>query len=118
MSFGEQRFDLDLVKGEVGEDFVRTLLRQDVKVEVKTIDAFKYVPIEFESRGKFSGILKNEADYYAFVFTRFNSLVVMIPRWRLLELCNEYKKCVTGGDNGTSKMWLIPFDAFFTEKNE
>ena len=81
------------------------------KIEVKTdfkANETGNVFIEYESRGKKSGIATSLADYYCIAIE--NSFHIMKPEL-LKEKCRKYlgtKRDVLGGDNNTSKGILLP----------
>ena len=111
------KFDLDLKKGQLGEQLVQQVLC-DCKIEVKTdalIQQTKNIAVEFESRGHASGIEVTTADWWAFVIVRdfkYKDIILMVRTSRLKQLVAIYKERHTGvgGDDDTSKMVLIPFD--------
>jgi hypothetical protein len=104
-------FDLDLSSGHQGEGKVKELLLCD-KVEVKTdfmTQKTGNIAVEFESRGKPSGIAVTKADHWAFHIP--GKCTVLLETERLKELCRMYYKMgkiTNGGDNMTSKLVLIP----------
>ena len=103
-------FKYDLKVGQVKEKELGEIFR-DKTVEVKTdLKAHKTgnVYIEYESRGKPSGIATSEADYYCLAF---NDVMELIESSKLKELCRGYFKTSRnrkGGDNNTSKGILLP----------
>ena len=115
------KFDLDLKKGQMGEGLVRYVLcgaKIDASIEVKRdmlIARTLNLAIEYECRGKPSGIERTEADWYAFICTRGfekDDTIIFIKTERLKELYAHYKKMgriVPGGDDKASKMVLVPF---------
>jgi hypothetical protein len=92
----EPRFDLDLERGQVKEDLVRRLLSNDddhLRVEVKA-DYRAVGPqgtgnhfVELSARGRPSGIMVTESDYWAVALD--NGAVVMVPTEYLRELVAE-----------------------------
>lgn len=102
-------FEHDLAIGQLTEKFIGNLL-SNKKVEVK--HDFKALTtgnvfIEYESRGKPSGISTSKADYYCIVFSKVKFIFIELEA--LKEIAREYKhKTVTGGDSNTSKGILIP----------
>jgi hypothetical protein len=107
-------FDLDLSAGIAGENSVKELLLCE-KAEVKTDFMTKNtgnIAVEFESRGKPSGIAVTKADHWAFHIS--DKCTIVIETERLKELSRYYYKSkgfAYGGDDMTSKLILIPFSA-------
>jgi hypothetical protein len=107
-------FDLDLATGVSGENSVKEMLLCE-KVEVKTDFMTKNtgnIAVEFESRGKPSGIAVTKADHWVFHIP--NKCTIIVETMRLKELSRKYYKSKgysLGGDNMTSKLILIPFSA-------
>jgi len=106
-------FSHDLLVGQVAEQFLGDLL-QNKKIEVKN-DKIAHksgrVFIEFECRGKPSGITTTQSDFWAFVLT--TGVVIIVSKDRLTELCNnEYNNgnVIRGGDRNTSQGFLINLD--------
>lgn len=109
----DKRFDLDLAYGQVFEKKVADILGNST-IEVKTEkDKWKQtgnIVIEFESRGKPSGISTTDAAYWwhnlalgdAILF----SCVVPVASLRKYIEINK-PKVVRGGDDMTSKLYLI-----------
>tara|TARA_R100000773_G_C4200767_1_gene103353 strand:+ start:250 stop:606 length:357 start_codon:yes stop_codon:yes gene_type:complete len=103
-------FSHDLLVGQVAEQFLGELL-QNKKIEVKH-DKIAHrsgrVFVEFECRGKPSGITTTQSDFWAFILG--NEVVLIISKDRLTSLCNEeYKNgnIIKGGDSNASKGFLI-----------
>ena len=109
----DKRFDLDLAYGQVFEKKVADLLCKS-KIEVKTEkDKWKTtgnIVIEFESRGKPSGISTTSSDYWwhnlAFGDAILFSICVPVTALRKYIEINK-PKVVRGGDDMTSKLYLI-----------
>jgi len=105
-----KKFDLDLAYGQMHEDKIAEML-QGKKIEVKTdfkANETGNVFIEYESRGKKSGIATSLADYYCIAIGE--SFHIMKPEL-LKKKCRKYlgtKRDVLGGDNNTSKGILLP----------
>jgi hypothetical protein len=144
---GSYNYKIDIYKGEIGENFVKEFLiskgfnfvrenhdfRYDllmsyngsqVKYEVKTDiflskdDDTGNMVIEFESRGKPSGISVCEADYYVYYIPKLGELwnIKMDDLKSLIEK-NKFKT-VTGGDKGSdTKMYLIKRWAYIKHFN-
>lgn len=103
-------FSHDLALGQLGEDYVGEILSNST-IEVKSdLQAHKTgnVYVEYESRGKPSGISTSQAEYWAFVIS---GRVVILPTAQLKKIARLYFKPVAGGDNNTSKGVLIPLTA-------
>lgn len=92
----EPRFDFDVRRGKVGEDYVGTILEAIASdsIEVKTDYGANrtgnlYVEFEQETRqGNWvpSGIAASEAEYWAFAF---NDGVIFVRLQRLKEICRD-----------------------------
>ena len=92
----EPRFDFDVRRGKVGEDYVGTILESIASdsIEVKTdYGANKtgnlYVEFEQENRDgtwRPSGIAASQAEYWAFAF---KDGVIFIKLSRLKEICRD-----------------------------
>ena len=101
-------FKKDLLLGQAGENYVNKILSDDaVKIEVKKDDwavRSGNIALEFESRGKPSGILTTEADIWCFVVGHVH--VLMMPtnflRW-VLEEGHGTVKAVGDRDRKTGK---------------
>tara|TARA_R110000787_G_scaffold6251_2_gene22130 strand:+ start:1250 stop:1657 length:408 start_codon:yes stop_codon:yes gene_type:complete len=108
-------FDYDLVIGQKGEKLVDHIFK-NATVEVKRdfwTGTTGNIAVEFESRGKPSGISKTKSDYYAFVLAEQfrDEVIIIIKTSRLKEIAREYylKGCVKEmGDDKTSLSVLIP----------
>jgi hypothetical protein len=115
----DNRFDLDLQYGVIYEEQVAEML-QNKKIEVKSErDLWKKtnnIAIEFESRGKPSGIMTTQADYW------FHNLVIegeivatlVFPVDKLKKYIKKYTPSkVSGGDDNTSRLYLIKLSNLF-----
>ena len=109
----DKRFDLDLQYGQVFEQKVADML-QNKKIEVKTErDKWKStgnIVIEFESRGCPSGIASTEADYWFHNLAVGNDIVMTLvfPVSKLRSyIAKNMPRMVRGGDDNTSRMYLI-----------
>lgn len=103
-------FSHDLLVGQVAEQFLGDLL-QNKKIEVKH-DKIAHksgrVFVEFECRGKPSGITTTQSDFWAFVLE--TDVVIIISKDSLMRLCNdayENGNVIRGGDSNASKGFLI-----------
>jgi hypothetical protein len=109
----DKRFDIDLEYGKVFEQKVADML-QNSKIEVKTErdkwSATGNIVIEFESRGRPSGIASTEADYWFHNLAIGNDIVMTLvfPVYKLRSYIAQHNpKMIRGGDNNTSRMYLI-----------
>ena len=105
------KFDLDLSFGQTYEKKLHGLLTEKGKIEVKA-DRMSHktgnLVIEFESRGKPSGIETTESDYWFYWIVGLD-IGIMVPILKLKELVKN-ARVVSGGDNGTSRMYLVPVE--------
>ena len=109
----DKRFDLDLSYGQVFEKKVADILGNS-KIEVKTEkDKWKTtgnIVIEYESRGKPSGIVTTEAAYWVHNLAMDDvlvfSLLLPVPALRKY-IAQHNPRTVRGGDDMTSKLYLI-----------
>jgi len=103
-------FRYDLEVGQVKEKELAEIFANK-KIEVKyDLQALQTgnVFVEYQSRGKKSGISKSEADYYCFAF---GDSLHLLPTKILKEKCRKYigtNRDVKGGDNNTSTGILLP----------
>lgn len=116
----DKRFDLDLQYGQVFERKVADML-QNSKIEVKTErDMWKStgnIVIEFESRGKPSGIASTEADYWFHNLAVGDDIVMTLvfPTKTLRNyIAKNNPRMVRGGDNNTSRLYLIKLQDLVT----
>lgn len=117
---GTSKFDIQLVAGKEAEDRVADLFSGSLKIEVKS-ESFLWektgnICVEYECRGKPSGIAVTEADVWAHELRRSvkggNEIIgyFLIPVPRLRELCRQAYKAGrrrTGGDDGQSKVVVL-----------
>ena len=103
-------FAYDLMVGQLKEKELSQIFSHK-KIEVKYDLQAKQtgnIFIEYESRGKASGISKSLADYYCIAIGEsFHILKSTV----LKDKCRKYlgtKRDVVGGDNNTSKGILLP----------
>ena len=113
-------FRYDLQVGNIGEKQLSEILANQ-KIEVKR-DSWIYksgnVAIEYESRGKPSGIAKSQADWWAIIFSGDyeDDFILLIKSSRLKQIARKYYKegkIKAMGDNNTSKAVLIPISEIF-----
>ena len=104
-------FKYDLKLGQIKEKELADVFN-DKTIEVKTDLQAKEtgrVYIEYESRGKPSGISKSKSDYYCFVITEKSFIIIETSK--LKDKCRKYLNThldKKGGDNDTSKGILLP----------
>ena len=107
-------FTHDLQFGEKAEDWANDIFNGGKKIEVKyDRKAHKTgnIFIEYESRGKKSGILATDADYWIYKIEGTECAVILPVPYLLTRLKDFYKKkkyLINGGDDNTSKGFLIP----------
>lgn len=121
-------FKLDLPKGEESERTIAFLLYMadgdliEAKRDFKVSDTGN-VAIEYEFRGKPSGIAKTKAAWWAILLNgnKYNGeVIVLIRTARLKELARAYKRTardVSGGDNGEARMILFPVEELMSPCN-
>ena len=105
-------YDLDF--GERAEDWADMVFNSGKKIEVK-FDRMAHTTgnifIEYMSRGKNSGISTTEADYWIYKIDKTGAAIIL-DVFKLKEKLREYYKnglyLKDGGDNNTSKGFLIP----------
>lgn len=108
-------FRYDLKVGQVKEEELAKILNSktiEVKYDLQALTTGN-VYVEYESRGKPSGISKSIADYYCFCF---GDTFHLIETPTLKERCREYlntDRDKKGGDNNTSKGILLPLRELF-----
>lgn len=109
----DKRFDIDLAYGQVFEKKIADILGNS-KIEVKTEkDKWKQtgnIVIEYESRGKPSGIVTTESDYWLHNLANGDDIVcsLLIPVDKLRRyIARNNPRSVRGGDDMTSKLYLI-----------
>jgi hypothetical protein len=103
----EPRFDFDLRRGQVGEEYVGTILEAIASdsIEVKTdygANRTGNLYVEFEQENKQgvwvpSGIATSEATYWAFAF---QDGVIFIKLERLKEICRTFYQQDPNGNVG------------------
>jgi len=106
-------FRYDLEVGQVAEQMLAEIL-QGKKIEVKKdLQAHKTgnIYVEYESRGKPSGLATSEADYYCYFLSDEHFVIIQTKRFK--KICREYYKrngCAKGGDSNSSKGVLLPIN--------
>jgi len=102
-------FEYDLKLGQEAEDSIAEIFNEK-RIEIKRDMMAKKtgnVFIEYESRGKPSGIARTKAEVYCFVV---EDLVLFYPTDKLKELIRPMlgsSRDIMGGDNNTSKGILL-----------
>ena len=121
-------FRYDLKVGNEGENLLSRLLKGN-RIEVKTDFGWNRTGnfyIEYESRGKPSGITTSEAEWWCLIGlnkgvsmhdvyenglrTEFVGIIFLLPKQRLKDLCKhqDTRKQVRGGDGNSSLGCLVP----------
>tara|TARA_R100000700_G_C3052015_1_gene70879 strand:+ start:39 stop:422 length:384 start_codon:yes stop_codon:yes gene_type:complete len=110
------KFDIDLSWGQIFEKKLEEILRNK-KVEVKTErDVWKVsgnIAIEYEYKGKKSGIAVTEAEWWAHILSDNGEIkcIMMMPTEELKKIARKHlDKKTVGGDNDDSKMVLVPIN--------
>ena len=104
-------FKYDLKLGVLGEKLIADVLNNK-KLEVKTdYKATKTgnVFVEYSSRGHRSGVATTQAEFYVFILSNENMIIISTEKLR--EKCRRYiatSRDVVGGDNNTSNGILLP----------
>lgn len=104
-------FEYDLKVGQLGEKHLSNILsnkRIEVKTDFQAVDTGN-VFVEYESRNKLSGISISKAEFYCFIIS--NEQLIIIETKLLKEKCRAYigsKRDINGGDSNTSKGILLP----------
>ncbi|HIB77447.1 MAG TPA: hypothetical protein EYO58_07495 [Flavobacteriales bacterium] len=107
------RYDLEI--GKEGERIVDSLFK-DKRIEVKRdswVGRTGNIAIEYESRGKPSGIATTKAEYWIIIFSREydDKVMLVLETERLKEVARRYllnKEIKKMGDSNTSLCVLIP----------
>lgn len=113
-------FKYDLKLGQKGENLFAKIIQSkgntiEVKTDFRALETGNLF-VEYESRGKPSGIAKSEAIWYTFVLS--NNILITISTKKLKGICREYHKTirdVIGGDSNTSKGILLPVDRIMND---
>jgi hypothetical protein len=109
----DKRFDLDLQYGQVFEKKVADMLQNstiEVKTEREKWKSTGNIVIEFESRGKPSGIAATEADYWFHNLALGEDIVMtLVFPTKILKnyIVQAMPRVVRGGDNNTSRLYLL-----------
>ena len=108
-------FKFDLEVGQVKEKELGDIFnnkRIEVKYDLQALDTGN-VYVEYESRGKRSGISTSQAEFYCFAF---GDTFHLIETKLLKSRCRKYintNRDKRGGDNNTSKGILLPIKELF-----
>lgn len=107
-------FRFDLMLGQIYEEQLGELLNQkiEVKRDYKCLETGN-IYVEYESRGKLSGLSTTQANYWCYWFSEEHC--VLIKTDRLKEMCRKYlgtERDKRGGDANTSKGILLPMKDF------
>ena len=108
-------FRYDLKVGKIGEDRIAEMVEGDtieVKSEINIWKETRNVFIEFYSRGKVSGIAKTESKWWSTNFyykdeLKFTITLLTDDLRKMVKVKGKYR-IVNGGDNNTSKGFLVP----------
>ena len=120
----QQKFDIDLEFGQLGEDFVKNFQNKNNKVEVKTErDKWKTtgnIAIEIRCRGKDSGISVTEAETWIHLLSYKNVIEggfifkTQDLKDKISKLNKEGNlKQTMGGDDKMSQLALLPIKDLF-----
>ena len=108
-------FKYDLKVGQVKEKELGDIFNSstiEVKHDLKALET-KNVFVEYESRGKKSGISTSTADYYCFCFGDTFHLIKTSDLKKRCRMLIGTNKDRLGGDNNTSKGILLPITKLF-----
>jgi hypothetical protein len=109
------KFDIDLSWGQMFEKKLEDILRNK-KIEVKTErDIWKVsgnIAIEYQYKGRKSGIAVTQAEWWAHILQDNEDIkcIILMPTEELKKVAKKHfqDKKVIGGDNNNSKMVLVP----------
>ena len=121
------KFDLDLDFGKVGEKYIEQVFEGDGRIEVKTErDIWATtgnIAIEVRCRGKLSGISTTDAQTWIQLFSLKDDIKggFIMPVKKLKTRIKELHesgdaRLVMGGDDDASQMVLIPINKLFPIK--
>ena len=104
------RYDL-----KIGQEY-ETLLSEVIESTIEVKRDFKCYDtgnlfVEYESRGKKSGISTTQAKWWVYWFSKTRS--ILIETSELKQLCRKYvgtSRDILGGDSNTSKGILLPME--------
>ena len=109
------KFDIDLSWGQMFEKKLEDILRNK-KIEVKTErDIWKVsgnIAIEYQYKGRKSGIAVTQAEWWAHILQDNEDIkcILLMPTEELKSVARKHllDKKVIGWDNNNSKMVLVP----------
>ena len=117
MQNNDNKFDLDLQFGQIIESRLQKILASKGKIEIKTErDVWKRTGnfvIEIECRGKPSGLMTTQADWWIHAFYNTNeneiefAFLFQVKKLKKYIETN-YTQQVYGGDDNLSKLVIIP----------
>ncbi|OUT96936.1 MAG: hypothetical protein CBB96_00835 [Gammaproteobacteria bacterium TMED36] len=104
-------FDLNLIEGLQGENELALILETiEVKTDFETHRTGN-IAIEYESRGKPSGISTTKAKYWCFNLKQMD-VMILIETEKLKVIARKYyhneSRNVKGGDDNSSSLLLVP----------
>lgn len=110
-----KKFDLQLSQALIHERRLAQIFcgatfdKLELKTETHQWERTGNIAIEYESRGKPSGIAATEAHIWVHELRRDNQtlLYIMVPIARLRELCATAPRYTAGGDDRAQKGYLI-----------
>lgn len=110
-------FRYDLQVGQIYEKQFSELLgsKIEIKRDFKCLETGN-IYVEYESRGKRSGISTSEAEYWCYWLSDYHC--VFIKTETLKDLCRKYlntNRDKRGGDSNTSKGILLPLNDFISK---
>lgn len=115
----DSNFDIQLRLGEQAEQLLHDRFQNakfELKTEVSQWERTGNLCIEYEYRGRPSGIAATQADFWIHELTKQGKTVLylLMPTWKLKAICR--KAWLEGlyiegiGDNGYSKAILLPIN--------
>ena len=120
----QQKFDIDLEVGRLGEDFVKAFQSKNTKIEVKTErDQWKEtgnIAIEIRYKGNKSGISVTDSETWIHLLS-YNNVIeggfifkTQLLRDKIKKLHKDGNlKLTMGGDNKMSQLALLPIKELF-----
>lgn len=111
-------FSHDLEVGQIGEKALGEIF-ENKTIEVKTdLQAQKTgnVFVEYESRNKPSGITTTKADYWCFIISSKQVIIIETDYLKILARTYWTTQRILGGDSNTSKGILMPISALINTK--
>lgn len=110
----DKRWDINIIEGHIAEESVLRLLSTngatvEVKRDFKSADTGN-IAVEGAYKGQPSGITTTEAEWWAYVLDGpgyDSEIIVLLKTERLRKLVSKISP-VTGGDNNTASIKLLP----------